>query len=134
VIAITTTENLWRGDARHRRDTRRGEGAVSGDVGEGEDMTIAKVQGAQFEISINYRGIPLEQAPKYLIRDNCNRQCIQIPDPSRVGHVVWNEQTVSYLSSTFVTMRHEVKKVRLSVSIPDALPVSTSMTGIPCSR
>jgi hypothetical protein len=92
-------------------------------------MMLGKPIGARYEISID-----LEQAPKYLIRDNCNRQCIQIPDPSRVGHVVWNEQTVSYLSSTFVTMRHEVKKVRLSVSIPDALPVSTSMTGIPCSR
>ena len=64
--------------------------------------------------------------------------------PLRVDHVVCptdllfslqdgNEQTVSYLSSTFVTMRHDVKKVRLSASIPDALPVSTSITGIPCS-
>ena len=32
-----------------------------------------------------------------------------------------NEQTVSYSSSTFVTMRHD-EKVRLSVSIPDAYP------------
>ena len=45
-----------------------------------------------------------------------------------------NEQSVSYLSSTFVTIRHDVNNVRLSDSIPDNLPVSTSMTGAPCSR
>src|SRR5580704_13164228 len=44
-----------------------------------------------------------------------------------------NEQTASYLSSIFVAIRHDVKKVSLSDSIHDALPVSTSMTGLPCS-